>query len=51
MYFINVFVKGGGGVCTHYIRMGRMCRQKCSIHSLSGTLEGGGEGGAHSNIS
>ena len=23
MYFINVFVKGGGGVCTHYIRMGR----------------------------
>ena len=23
MYFINVFVKGGGGVCTRYIRMGR----------------------------
>ena len=32
-------------MCAHYIRMGRMCRQKCSIHSLSGTLGRGGGGG------
>ena len=31
-------------MCAHYIRMGRMCRQKCSIHSLSGTLGRGGGG-------